>query len=362
MIDSISRVWGADSIAVVFSSSGNFAPFTYTTILSLVDCSNKINKYDIIILETDMNFNQKKMFEQLIGDRQNISIRFYNVLKILSNYNLSTNLYWTNDCYVKLLIPDILIEYTKAIYLDSDMIIKDDIAILYNFDMKNASIGACRDPGIIARICVLHMNDEKHAICRKYINEKVCIKEKNLINFFCTATLLLNLDNIRVAYSSDDMMSYAMKNNFVHLDMDVFNSLFQDNVVFLPLEWGWAATNNDNSDYIGRLYPSAPRELYNEFISAGRNPKIIHYGGPNKPWIVIDRAAAEDFWIVFRRTPFYNSFIEQHLSVVQYKIMLSNYNKLNSAVKSLQRTEALYHQWIDRLAKTLPYRLLRRIF
>lgn len=50
--------------------------------------------------------------------------------------------YYSNATYYRILIPNLYPQYEKVLYLDSDIIILDDIAKLYNVNINNYLIGA----------------------------------------------------------------------------------------------------------------------------------------------------------------------------------------------------------------------------
>ncbi len=52
---------------------------------------------------------------------------------------------FTVDVYLRLLIPLIIPNYEKIIYLDSDTIVKNDISELFHFKTLNFSIAAVKD-------------------------------------------------------------------------------------------------------------------------------------------------------------------------------------------------------------------------
>ena len=62
-------------------------------------------------------------------EKENVSICFYDVSKKLKKYGEKLNLrdYYTVSIYFRLFIPDMFPNLKKAIYLDSDMVILDDI-------------------------------------------------------------------------------------------------------------------------------------------------------------------------------------------------------------------------------------------
>ena len=49
----------------------------------------------------------------------------------------------------------------------------------------------------------------------------------------------------------------------------------------------------------------APRELYEEYTKARKNPYLIHFAGYQKPWDAVDCDFAEYFWEYAKLSPYY---------------------------------------------------------
>ena len=377
MLDTLAPVFDKDAVTVVFSTGENFAPFCSAAILSLLDHASPSRCYDIIVLDTDMKAETRELYQQLLNGRSNISIRFYNVSGILNEYKFEKSSQWTFDCYGRLLIADILADYEKAIYLDSDQILMSDISTLFDIDVSDKCLGAFTHVGIAADL----NGYDKTSSSYQYFTDKVHIKKENLLQIFMSSTLLMNLTRMREKYTYMQLLDYAQDNNFRLLDMDVLNSLFQDDVKQLSQAWGWYAATTDEP--VGKRFSYAPRELYDEYLESGKNPKIIHFAGVNKPWDVPNRIYADEFWRVFRRTPFYAGYLEKQLFDMKSRLVSLNnieeYKKqmdelTHSLANKTEQLDALGHavaelkvlcemqqKWMDRIRFSWPYRLARKI-
>ena len=51
--------------------------------------------------------------------------------------------YFTPTIFFRLFIPSMFPEYSKGIYLDSDIVVLGDISKLYRVDIENYLLGAC---------------------------------------------------------------------------------------------------------------------------------------------------------------------------------------------------------------------------
>ena len=196
----------SNNIAIVLSSNNAFVPYMATMIQSIIDCSTEQNNYDIIILHSEItDYNTRKIIS-LANGLSNMSIRLFNVSDFCVGYDFFVGIgdsRLTKEAYYRLLIGDILSEeYTKAIYLDGDMITKKDIAELYELDLDGFYLAAVPDiTGV--------------AYCHKPGNDRLAYrKDKLKLNstdtYFISSLLVINLKEFRNAYSSKQLLELAV--------------------------------------------------------------------------------------------------------------------------------------------------------
>ena len=152
----------------------------------------------------------------------------------------------TSACY-RLFAPFLLPDIDKIIYLDSDLIVLDDIKKLWEFEPEY--IAGVQDPMFIKQAT---KNDLKHL----YINSGV---------------MVMNLKNLRQINWLDRIKATQCGlYNLSLLDQDIINIALSDEIEHLPLEWNVYA----------KIYPETTCAM----IKARQNPKIIHWCGKEKPW------------------------------------------------------------------------------
>lgn len=152
----------------------------------------------------------------------------------------------TESAVYRLYIPD-MIKADKCIYLDSDIIVLDDIQKLWDIDIKY--IGGVLDPLAVYQA---GKNNLKH----KYINSGV---------------MVLNLKNLRkINYWERIHNAQANAKNLSLVDQDTINIAFTDLIENLPEEW----------NVYSKIYAQTTKEM----LKARENPSIIHWCGSQKPW------------------------------------------------------------------------------
>ena len=124
-------------IPIFFTVDDKYAPFLGVAMQSLVDNASDENMYIINIMTTAMNEENRAKINKY--ERENVKILYHDVTDLANNIKdkLYTRDYYSISTYFRLFIPNMFKQYDKALYLDSDIVILDDIANLYNIDIGN---------------------------------------------------------------------------------------------------------------------------------------------------------------------------------------------------------------------------------
>ena len=185
-------------------------------------------------------------------------------------------------------------EYKRAVYLDADMVLQNDIADIFEENVDGVILGACRD---MTGICSNY--GPKGAERLEY--QRSVLGINNTDDYFISGTLLLNLDVMRREVSSDTLMEMAFARNWRQHDQDIMNCICRDGKARI-IDASW----NVMADYGTNKY--LPDSLFDEWIESERKPKIIHYGGSWKPWRM-DTYRDGAFWKCAAETPFWQDIV-----------------------------------------------------
>lgn len=180
------------------------------------------------------------------------SIRQYLVVKV-ENFPV--------PIYYRLLMAKILPETVhKVLYLDADMIVRHDLAELWNTSLEDMAVAG-----------IPNQSD-----CGQYWNRLGYPKESG---YFNSGVLLLNLDYIRKHDLSASFIAYIKQNpeKLLCPDQDVLNFVLRDCKVQLPIRY------NAQEGYYRELPESVFGDI-NEFEKDVNNPYIVHYT-KEKPWM-----------------------------------------------------------------------------
>lgn len=134
--------------------------------------------------------------------------------------------YFTIGTMFRLLLPDILPQLNRIIYLDADLFVNTDIKELWNIDISNYCIAAVRDAGTL----------RGHAL--PYPVRK---NQMNRNEYFNSGVLYINLANVR---KNGDMkkkvVDYLKENpDAMCPDQDALNVVYRGKCLYLDESWNY---------------------------------------------------------------------------------------------------------------------------
>jgi len=280
-------------IPIVFATNNYYVPYMSTAIQSIMENAGKNRQYIFYILYQEITDDNIVLLRNQIVPFAQFSIEFINVNKYISKYNLFVSRHITVETYFRLLIPELLCEYQKAIYLDGDMICCTDIASLLDIDLRDYLFAAVRDMGVAWYYSPNHSKE------MKTIYSSVLLQLKKPDEYFCAGMCVFNIQLFREIISTDKLFELAESQEWHVHDQDILNYLGERKTLLLPYCWNLMFTSN-------AIY--LPEHLKYEYNEAIKNPKIIHY----KPWnSEIYILHFEHFWKYAMNTPFLNIIIDR---------------------------------------------------
>lgn len=256
-------------IPIFFACDDNFVKFTIVSLYSIKQNASRNYNYKIYVLHMGITENMMKRLYELADE--NFEIIFRDVgdylVSIADKFPLRD--YYSKTTYYRLFIADMYQQYDKVIYIDSDTIVQGDISELYNTDIGDCYVGACRE-----QVMVQTPEFGEYA-------ERVVGVNRNC--YFNAGLLLINCDEFRVHLVLEKFIHYLNTYTFaVTQDEDYLNLICKDRVYFLDQRW--------NTEIYGHIpYPL-------------EEAKMIHYIMVNKPWHYTDCRGFDIFWRYVKQT------------------------------------------------------------
>ena len=256
---------------------------------SIIQNAKQKRLYKIYILTTNISLKNKENLNYQIKNDKRFSIYFINVTNYIENKKLNTFAHLTIETYFRFLIFDLFPNSKKVLYLDSDLIINYDISELYDINIEGKYLAAVKD---IDTAGSLNYQKEK----RNYINEIIGCKGDD--EYFQAGVILFNILEIKNKISSEILFYIAQERKWDWMDQDVLNFVFKGKIYYLNQKWNcimnWVGLikNKTRID----ILKFAPKQLFNEYLEARKNPLIIHYAGNQKPWEYPSCDFSNYFW------------------------------------------------------------------
>lgn len=314
-------VYSENAVTITFSCNEKYMPILGVMLKSLLDCAGKEYNYDLIVMQRNPDNKssyietQRVLLEDMVKSYTNANIRFMDVSSLIDSESFYVHYNYTPETYFRLFLPQILRGYKKILYMDADVIVKHDIAELYNIDLEGAILGAVRDPIIIGT------SKSARWSMQEYMLE---LGVSNIYDYFQAGILLIDIEEISKNDLPKRMIEYAMTHECELVDQDVLNLFCQGRVRFIDNRW-----NVDVNPVAMEVVPAAPADIWKLYQRNRREAYVYHFAGDVKPWWNPDMEKAEIFWEVARKTPWYEQLLGN-----MTKHMLSEREK---------RTESVWH-------------------
>lgn len=232
-------------INIVVTCDDKYIQHLSAMLVSVFENTKVANHINIFFLNHGIKENSKKDLGSLC-DKYRAEIEFVDI-----NKNIFEGFYVSNHinkvAYYRILAPLLLPEKVgKYIYLDIDIILNEDIQLLFNTSLANNIIAAVFDPYGEERYEDLDILDEGYFNSGVLVVDKVKWLEQGITD----KVLNFIREQPKLKYHDQDALNYVLKNHWLRLDN----------------EW------NVQTSFF---------EIDNQY---GIAPKIIHYTSHRKPW------------------------------------------------------------------------------
>lgn len=259
------------TIPIVFATNDQYARYVPVTIYSILCNSDTAYTYEFYIFHTGLLSSSKKLIENIpIMGKHNYQITFINLKKQLNNTTLYSKGRFSAEMWYRLFIPETLKEYKKAIYLDCDLIVQGDIAQLYNKDIGQNYLGACRN---------------------FVTTSKERLKKLNILidKYFNSGVLVFNIEEWNKKHIKQACLdAIPLYPNLDCPDQDILNIVCKGKIKYFDYKWNFSwqfLWDNNLSNEEAEIYQQAQEEIC-----------IIHYTSGLKPWKNSDLRFADIWW------------------------------------------------------------------
>ena len=271
-------------VPVFLTINSAYAPYAAAAIHSLVQHADPKRYYRVIILHDGLNLVNRWRLRNLVT--RNVAVQFKKMTRSL--YLKAIVAYCTRRqkgagdffssavYYYRAFIPLMFPLYRKAVYIDSDTILRGDIGELYDIDLGDNVMAAMVDP----KVTVIPE-------FRDYVDNALGVPHKEYVN---SGVQVMDLRKMRKMKYLSTMIDLIKKYDadLVAPDQDYLNVILRGKILKLDPVW--------NAEPVKDL---------------PRNVKLVHFNLFNKPWHYKNVSCERIFWAAAKGTGFYGDLKRQ---------------------------------------------------
>lgn len=226
----------------LYDKYGTYTPWLGVTIQSILEHTEAKVCFHILHDET-LNYKNKRKLVLLVSNFQS-KIIFHpiesTVFKSIENQMKK----YTVGAMYRILLPEIVSNLKKIIYLDADLLVNRDVKELWDINLDDYCLAAVPD-----------LNVKSGTVWAYPVREGLV----NQNEYFNSGVLVLNLENIRKNGNMYSLiMEYLDSHRYSNLpDQDALNVIYKGQVYLLDENWNYFAENvriNNEFDLQNKIY------------------------------------------------------------------------------------------------------------
>jgi len=250
------------AVHIFLASNEKYTRFLKATIASIVRHTTQIERLSFHILSRELQESTKERINSLAPGQIDFSEVDMKRFEAFPQMKMCPHL--TVETYFRYLIPIRWPDLDRALYLDCDVIVKDDICKLWDLELGDCFVGACEEGW-------------DYIITWK--------KELGIKGFYFNAGVMIwDLKKFREHGIVEKLFSKTLElgDRAKFADQDVLNLVFDGHAKLLPARYNVQLSTCEKSE--------AGDQIRTEFLykigdiqHAVQSPGIIHYNSPPKP-------------------------------------------------------------------------------
>jgi len=271
-------------VPVFITINNAYAPYAAAAIHSLERASNKKRYYRVIILHDGLSWANRVRLRSLVT--KNMAIEFRKItnnlyLRAIVTYCTrrqkgAADFFSSAVYYYRAFIPRLFPLYKKAIYIDSDTILRGDIGELFDIDLGDKVMAAMVDPKVSA---IPEFRD--------YVDKALGVPHDEYVNSGVQVMDLKKMRKLKYLSTMIDLIQ-EYDADLVAPDQDYLNVILRGQILYLDSVWNSEPQTNLPDDV-----------------------KLVHFNLFNKPWHYKDVPCEELFWKAAKGTGFYGNLRRQ---------------------------------------------------
>ena len=249
-------------INIAFCINDNYVEQLIVVLWSIMKNLTTGRDVNVWIVSSDMSDASKNYLRKLRLGFKNLYLNFLDIdAKELAQLPRTID-YISAETYYRYLLPNLLPNVDKILYMDADIVVNGDISPLYDTDLANCYIAGADDSYIAA------------------INHKPQIGLDNSELYVNAGVLLMNLKQMRTDNIPQKLIDTTknMASKVKYQDQDIINIVCRGKILEFDSIYNYTSHNilKEKSKY--------------------KHAVVIHYTGKNKPWLSDSNNPMRHLW------------------------------------------------------------------
>jgi lipopolysaccharide biosynthesis glycosyltransferase len=291
---------GPEQVNVAFSSDVNYLPHTAAMLRSAIDHLNEDRQYNFFYLHENIPGRDLSLLNSMCFGVPNVTLHLIDVKNPFSENYRSEHHAPTNATFNRFLLFSLLPDLDRLLYIDVDMILKGDIAEIFDVEMDGYKLAAVPD-FIMTRVLTTKVEtaDPEVPDLYAYLRDSLSMSDLQISKYFNAGLMVLNFKEMDVEATGRRLLEMVEETKYFFRDQDILNEHFKDDYLPMPARYN-VFNSNDNE------YDDVPVANRAKALAAKHDPFLIHYAAwQHKPWTYPDTQFSDLYWAALERTPFH---------------------------------------------------------
>jgi lipopolysaccharide biosynthesis glycosyltransferase len=266
-----------NEINIVCTIDNNYVVHCTVMLQSLFYNNNTNSQFKIFIIHNGLTKKNQKILSLFIKSRKHTCQFILIDERQIENASITDHI--SIATYFRILIPEVVpSQFKKVIFLDSDMIITEDISELWKENIDDYALAATLE----------------YISCDYKLNLGMRAES----NYFNAGVLLMNLEKWRNENKTKQILKYIKDHHAMLLtwDQDALNVIFENGWKKIALKWN-VGHNFFRSESLHKYFDLSESEYNN----LKKHPGIIHFSGSSKPWDYFNTHPLKNEYIKYRK-------------------------------------------------------------
>ena len=277
-------------IHIACCSNEKMAPM-FGVVMTSVGVNVKSDDVMLYLLHNGLKVKTIKRLNE-ISRRYNVSLRLMEIdSNILKHCPVDANIHYADIMmYARLLLPTMLPDLDKVIYLDCDLVVNSDLKELWDFDVNGVAVAMAPD----------HLYKDATTL------ERLKMTNGEYLN---SGVIVMNLEYWRKHNVQNRVLVFIEENGkqLIYFDQDALNVTLQNERRKLPIKYDYTPY------HLFRNLDNFPSEINEEICKARTAPTIFHYMGPTKPWSLGSYVPGKELFKKYQRLSGWRHYVVNKL-------------------------------------------------